>query len=305
MLLMEAVNPINTPAFPKAKNAPLRFKSAHDSPKRRQRDERFDSHHRRHRKRRHRPKAERENHDHEQAQNVSQEELDPDAAFRESLFDAMADDEGADYWASIYGQPIHNFPQDRLGLDGKLERMSEEEYVEFVRAEMWKRTNAGLLEERERREKARTAASEARDIRERIAREEREFQKRVDDSIRRGQEREEQKSRQDVWSTYQRAWQTIERGDDAAQIIFNVPWPAFTGSQDDLSKDSIEKFFQYGVKSNDNSRGLESILKEERRRWHPDKVQQRAKGTLDETTLRKVTATFQLIDDLWTKYKSP
>ena len=32
---------------------------------------------------------------------------DPEAAFRESLFDAMADDEGAAFWEGVYGQPIH------------------------------------------------------------------------------------------------------------------------------------------------------------------------------------------------------
>lgn len=34
-----------------------------------------------------------------------------DDAFRDSLFDALADDEGAHYWESVYSQPIHVYPR--------------------------------------------------------------------------------------------------------------------------------------------------------------------------------------------------
>ncbi|KAK1139508.1 hypothetical protein N8T08_000713 [Aspergillus melleus] len=57
--------------------------------------------------------------------------LSPNAAFRESLFDALGDDEGASYWESVYGQPIHNFavPSVPKGPEGELEQMDEEEYA--------------------------------------------------------------------------------------------------------------------------------------------------------------------------------
>ncbi|KAJ8120335.1 hypothetical protein ONZ43_g2935 [Nemania bipapillata] len=80
--------------------------------------------------------------------------LDPDAAFRESLFDAMADDEGAAYWEGVYGQPIHTYSREerRVGPEGELERMDDDEYAAFVRQKMWEKTHQGLLEERARRE---------------------------------------------------------------------------------------------------------------------------------------------------------
>src|SRR5436853_946524 len=50
--------------------------------------------------------------------------ISPEAAFRESLFDAMADDEGAMFWESVYGQPIHNYPKTYVNQrTGKLEQM--------------------------------------------------------------------------------------------------------------------------------------------------------------------------------------
>ncbi|KAG6020256.1 hypothetical protein E4U41_002911, partial [Claviceps citrina] len=81
--------------------------------------------------------------------------LDPEAAFRESLFDAMADDEGASYWQSVYGQPIHVYSSEKVGPAGELEQMTEDEYAAHVRQKMWEKTHAGLLEERARREESR------------------------------------------------------------------------------------------------------------------------------------------------------
>jgi hypothetical protein len=39
-------------------------------------------------------------------------------------------------------------------------------------------------------------------------------------------------------------------------------------------------------------------LKVERVRWHPDKVQQRFGGAVDEGTMKVVTGVFQVVDDL-------
>ncbi|CAI4217990.1 unnamed protein product [Parascedosporium putredinis] len=65
--------------------------------------------------------------------------LDPEAAFRESLFDAMADDEGAAYWEGVYGQPIHVYSNERDGPQGELERMTDDEYAAYVRQKMWEK----------------------------------------------------------------------------------------------------------------------------------------------------------------------
>ena len=58
--------------------------------------------------------------------------LDPETAFRESLFDALADDEGAAYWEGVYGQPIHIYGSQKPGPDGELERMDDDEYAAFA-----------------------------------------------------------------------------------------------------------------------------------------------------------------------------
>ncbi|KAF3256669.1 hypothetical protein TWF132_003685 [Orbilia oligospora] len=56
---------------------------------------------------------------------------DPEAAFRESLFEAMADDEGASYWEGVYGQPIHLYERPKVENEkGELEMMTDEEYAE-------------------------------------------------------------------------------------------------------------------------------------------------------------------------------
>ncbi|KAK0737008.1 hypothetical protein B0T21DRAFT_364230 [Apiosordaria backusii] len=58
-----------------------------------------------------------------------------------------------------------------------------------------------------------------------------------------------------------------------------------------------------------NGLGLEEIgekefvarLKEERVRWHPDKIQQKLGGsdTVDPKVMKDVTAVFQVVDGLW------
>ena len=49
----------------------------------------------------------------------SGEYMDPNSAFIESLFDALADDEGAAYWEDVYGQPIHTYPNVKEGPGGR------------------------------------------------------------------------------------------------------------------------------------------------------------------------------------------
>ncbi|KAK4983458.1 hypothetical protein LTR66_008824 [Elasticomyces elasticus] len=88
-----------------------------------------------------------------------QESLDPNRAFQESLFDAIADDEGAAYWEGVYSQPIHVYSREyRSPETGTLERMTDDEYAEYVKLKMWEKKNPHLIRakrEAERREKER------------------------------------------------------------------------------------------------------------------------------------------------------
>jgi hypothetical protein len=47
-----------------------------------------------------------------------------------------------------------------------------------------------------------------------------------------------------------------------------------------------------------NANGQLQALKVERVRWHPDKVQQRFAGAVDEGTMKVVTGVFQIVDGL-------
>lgn len=238
--------------------------------------------------------------------------LSPDAAFRESLFDAMADDEGAAYWEGVYGQPIHIYGRGRRtrrdgddndnDKDGKggdrddgdeLQRMTDDEYATFVRRRMWEKTHAGLLEEKARRERERAARAAAEAEAARIAEE-------MEGSLRRGEERRRRRDWGRRWGEYVAAWAGWE-GD-----VGGLPWPTRSAGREEVAaKGAVREFFVRGL-------GLEELgekefaarLKEERVRWHPDKVQQRLGGEVDGGVLRDVTAIFQIIDRLWSDTRS-
>ncbi|KAI5863147.1 hypothetical protein GGS23DRAFT_609601 [Durotheca rogersii] len=240
--------------------------------------------------------------------------LDPDAAFREALFDAMADDEGAAYWEHVYGQPLHIYGRagggggsdahdntDGGGEDGKprpLEQMDDEEYAAFVRRKMWEKTHEGLLEERARREQRRREDEERRAEEARLARD-------VERSLRRGEERRRRRAWRTRWDEYVAAWAAW----DGAPA--GVPWPVRSGRRDDVLADdaaaAVQDFYVLGAgppsgdepESAEDARDLLATLKEERVRWHPDKMQQRFGGKADDEVMRGVTAVFQVVDRLW------
>jgi hypothetical protein len=85
-------------------------------------------------------------------------------------------------------------------------------------------------------------------------------------------------------------------------------WPVESGKGDDLLPANIETFILNATKHSslhpDWETILPHVLKVERVRWHPDKIQQRF-GSLDidEETMKGVTAVFQVIDRMWTERK--
>ncbi|EFY88964.1 hypothetical protein MAC_05058 [Metarhizium acridum CQMa 102] len=214
--------------------------------------------------------------------------LDPEAAFRESLFDAMADDEGAAYWESVYGQPIHVYSNERSGPTGELEQMTDEEYAAYVRQKMWEKTHAGLLEERAKREERRKQKEEE----ERIARKLHEDMER---SLRRGEERRQKRRWVEQWEKYTRAWASWDGKLDT------LAWPVDGRQRKDITDDkAVRSFFIRGLGLEDmGEQAFMAKLKEERVRWHPDKVQQKLRGDVDSEVMKDVTAVFQIIDKLW------
>jgi hypothetical protein len=227
-------------------------------------------------------------------------------AFRESLFDALADDEGAAYWEGVYGQPVHVYPDTRPGPDGKLERMTEEEYAEYVRKKMWEKSHQHIVEEREAREKARKMKKEQRaHLDENLAHEEEErdrIRQQVEESLKRGTERKKAKEAAAAWENYSKKWEELKSAQNIAQdaesqVVDLIPWPVASGKAKHVSKEEIERFLRSSAAWKADASAL---LKIERVQWHPDKMQQRFGQHIDADTMRSVTAVFQVIDRLWT-----
>ncbi|RDW65468.1 hypothetical protein BP5796_10160 [Coleophoma crateriformis] len=234
----------------------------------------------------------------------SKEYVDPDVAFRESLFDAMADDEGAQYWEGVYGQPIHTYPNVKEGPKGELERMTDDEYTQYVRAKMFEKTHQHLLEEKARRDEARAKAKEENERYAREGREEREkaakFRSQVEESLRRGEQRKSRKAWSEKWEQYVQSWEKLGKGASKVAIA-SIPWPVESGKRKDIKLEEIERFFLNAPSGGQPTETqLSKILKLERVRWHPDKIQQKLGGQdVDETVMQAVTAVFQAIDRMW------
>lgn len=231
--------------------------------------------------------------------------VDPDAAFRESLFDAMADDEGADYWEGVYGQPVHIYPNTKPGPDGKLKRMTDDEYADFVRTKMWERSHQHILEERAARERARQQRKkDEHHVEEETLREEAERERvmrRMEESLRRGEERKRAKEAEACWSRYLSKWGQLKANSQALGPDQDprslIPWPVVSNSASHVNKDEIERFFEASPAWREDAAAM---LKVERVRWHPDKMQQRFGQHIDSDTMKLVTAVFQVVDRLWT-----
>ena len=228
----------------------------------------------------------------------SEQYLHPDVAFRESLFDALADDEGALFWEGVYGQPIHTYPRYREGDDDsndpenpKLERMTDEEYVSYVRGKMWEKSHQYIFEERRKREAQRKKDKLAEERN-------RQWQSSFDEGMRRKEERMKKERWQGAWKAYARKWDETFNDEAEGSMKERISWPVESGKWQDVEKEAVEAFFRHGA-------GLEGVdlgelLKRERVRWHPDKMQQRAgSGGIDNENMKAVTAVFQVVDRLW------
>jgi hypothetical protein len=227
--------------------------------------------------------------------------IDPEVAFRESLFDAMADDEGAQFWEGVYGQPIHTYPNVKEGPEGELERMTDEEYTAYVRAKMYEKTHQHLIEEKARRDAAKQErerlASEGR----KAEREAERFRRKVEESLKRGEERKSRKAWSEKWESYLRKWEELAKGGSTRVTIAAMPWPVESGRRKDVSSKEVERFFLYAPTSGQPTEAqLGKVLKLERVRWHPDKIQQKLGGQdIEEAVIQAVTEVFQIIDQMW------
>ncbi|KAK3058897.1 hypothetical protein LTR09_000462 [Extremus antarcticus] len=250
-------------------------------------------------------------------------------AFRASLFDALADDEGAAaYWESVYNQPIHIYPRPTHPntSTGELEALSDEEYVKYVKEKMWERKNPEVAFEQKRKEKARKQAEEekTRAREEFVRRKERQAWERAQRWEGRTEEGGEAWERYEsafigdpagvsnpaapvgpseaeystAWSAYLAAWSALLNSAPSqaeTKLANRLPWPVLPGKP--ILKPNIEAFMQRAPA--ENLHGRLRTLKAERVRWHPDKIQQRFGGEVDVGTMKLVTGVFQVVDGLF------
>lgn len=257
------------------------------------------------------------------AQHHSSNHLSSEQAFRESLFDALGDDEGASFWEGVYGQPIHQYADTYEDVEtGELEQMTEDEYAQFVRRKMWEKSWEGI--EAAKEEKRRERQEEKRRIRDEETRRQGATRARHDDdvfdtqieaSLRRGGERKERRRWQQLWHDYLRRWEELQalardrqRAEDDAEQVFlrnKIAWPVESGKRKDVVRDEIERFLRKGTATSEAAGdSFANAIKNERVRWHPDKIQQRfGFMEIDESTLKGVTAVFQVFDAIWNEIR--
>ncbi|KAF3915348.1 hypothetical protein AA313_de0205515 [Arthrobotrys entomopaga] len=223
----------------------------------------------------------------------------PETAFQESLFEAMADDEGAAYWECVYGQPIHMYSRPKIENEkGELEMMTDEEYASYVRQRMYEKTDEYLEKEKKRIKKERER-EKRREEEEQV-----EWERRERERLYREKERRERKSSERMlkaWAEYVKLWDDITNKDDHKDGRVQVPWPVESGKQRDVSKDAIERFFRTAPEK----KSYGDILRLERVRWHPDKALQRwGRDKVSDEMLQGITAVFQIVDSLWAEERS-
>lgn len=239
--------------------------------------------------------------------------LSPETAFRESLFDALGDDEGAMYWESVYGQPIHTYavPSVPKGPNGELERMTDEEYAEYVRARMWERSHEGIMQERERQRRENAKKKQRAEKEQWETQTRARFNEALDESLKRGEARKRAKARKAAWEKYLQSWEDLstlskdqcsgESGDALAHIRKHLHWPVTSGKRRDLTREEVKTFMQNSPLEN-----YLSTLKSERVRWHPDKMLHRYGGLglgEEKSLVKSITEVFQILDDLWIEEK--
>lgn len=256
------------------------------------------------------------------------------AAFQTSLFDALADDEAASYWESVYSQPIHVYSRPvKQTPSGGLEDMDDESYAAYVQRKMWEKQHPEIMYEQERMERKRQEEKEAKERR----REEfmRARQKEAWDHAGRargtrdgedgdygakaakGKPKAHEPDKEvyaRAWTAYLAAWDTLKAAlateasssSDPASSSHTpkppskrIPWPTLQNRP--ATRPNIEAFMRHAPIGNDKEKGSSGrllALKAERVRWHPDKVQQRFASAVDEGTMKVVTGVFQVVDGL-------
>lgn len=251
------------------------------------------------------------------------EQFDPDTFFREALFSSITDPAAAKHWEEVYGQPLHIYSRTQVSQAGKTVVLDDDAFIEFVKEEMWKNTTENLERQRNKANQEREWKNERRKLQEKL----REYRKAklrkqgMSDEDQTMVVEEEQTDDvnqpkvdawESAWDRYDKGWTALlvnaetarnnyDGGDPVEYTRALIPWPVLSGQFSDVTKESVEEFFQKAPPANVK---ILPLLKTDRVRWHPDKMQQQfGARKLDGDTLRHVTAVFQIIDRMYSNYK--
>lgn len=200
--------------------------------------------------------------------------------FREKLFDAMGDDAGWDYTETRFNEYDDRVPQRWQGAGTSHSRddpsnMNDEEYAEWVREGMWRRTHKAEIEAQERAEEERKKRKE----REKARREETKRMEREDAEKRaRRRQVKEQQSIVGAWASYEARWAQLRAGSSGSAsgglAFTELPWPCSTPptlpiEPDALSKQAVSSFLFSPLHSIGKPR--KQRLREALLLYHPDR----------------------------------
>ena len=210
-----------------------------------------------------------------------------EAHFRSKLFNMMEDDERLDALEASFNSHAH-IPH-RWGSPGEcssatkeadadINTMTDEEYAEWIRRGMWRRTHREEIEAEERKQGEKKRRKEM----ERAARkayQEEQRQKEMRRATRRAEK--EAESRRDAWVTYQSSWSKLQAraataldryGAEPPLLTFSsIPWPVFTYPEapEVLTKEAISQFLFSSDHSLDKSH--KQRIRDALLAYHPDR----------------------------------
>ncbi|KIJ39062.1 hypothetical protein M422DRAFT_210577 [Sphaerobolus stellatus SS14] len=219
--------------------------------------------------------------------------------FKEKLYDAMEDDNDYHRGARLDGLEAHmnaygHVPNrwrgaapggqehlpDPLSADPNM--MTDDEYSEWIREGMWRRSHKAEMEERDRRK----AEREARKARERKVREETKRLEREREAERAARHTlRERRQKKEAWEYYEARWRIVT-APDSAEMLFgfrDIPWPLFEVPDgiEGLSKEGIEGFLTEGLEKEEEGKTRKEKIREALLKWHPDKFEGKMGGRLN------------------------
>ncbi|KAF5326061.1 hypothetical protein D9611_000288 [Ephemerocybe angulata] len=236
--------------------------------------------------------------------------------FRDRLFGALGEDERLDGLESHLNDFVHVPDRWRNAAAGSSEKvlyeeddflklnpttLDDDEYAEWIRLGMYRKSHAAEHAENVRRKAAaaeRRAAEKARKA------ESRRLEKEAEEERRRKKKERELAKKSHVKDEYHVKWKVLLGEANGAELserpleFDEIPWPIYHPAsgvvEEDFTKDTISTFLLAGKDSGDK-KTRKDILRETFLRFHPDKFEGRFMRRVKESDQEKVREAIQQI----------